>query len=235
MAARPGRARSCPRPEPGRAPPWLRAFTPGAGLPGRPAAVSHGTEAAHGAGRRGQRGRGGTDRERGPDRLPGVGRGRAAPGVTERADDVQPAAALGEVVRLLGPGHGGTRVGHRAEHEAGRPGQAHPHRPARPGAPGGRQPVPERVGEQFRQHDRDVVGPLPDAPAVQGGQAEVAGRPDGAGVRGWRAGGHAGAAGPVRLGPARRERVHRRGRPGHDDRPGQPAPAHVIGRGDRPS
>lgn len=137
---------------------------------------------------------------------------------------MQAAAALGEdagVPRLRNPL---ARIGDCADH--GPPGlqQAEPDRTCtQRQAPVG-QCVPQRVGEQFRHHDRHVVAKFRSAPSLQGGDGEVtagAHRTDAA-ARGTR--GDTGEAGPVQRAGPRRQRpvsgVDRR-HPQHGREPAQ--------------
>ncbi len=90
-----------------------------------------------------------------------------------------------------GRGTGGAGLASATAHStaAARPGlhQPDPHRP--PAGPGRR--VLQRVGHQFRQHQRDVVAAVGDLPVPQGGPGEVADRPHGGQVPGRHAGGDA--------------------------------------------
>jgi hypothetical protein len=142
--------------------------------------------------------------EHGPHDLSGVALRDVAPPVAECADDAQPAAGLSE-----GPGrlrHRGcfARVGDRAEHARPWLEQAEPDRPTGPGVARPRQGVPQRVGQQLRCHDRDVLAAFCRAPPVQGGDGEVPGGTDRPRIRAERANGD-----PRQQGPAHGSRIRR--------------------------
>jgi hypothetical protein len=102
--------------------------------------------------------------------------------VAERGDDVQPAAGFAEMLRLLEDRRHPARVGDRADDAVPGLKQAEPDQPAGPGMTGSGQRVQQRVGQQLRDNDGNILEAFCHTPPLQGAEGEFTRRPDPAGV-----------------------------------------------------